>query len=187
MTGRFAWGVIIFLATHINSSASARDSCDCNRCKFISSEISRRFLTKADCILSLFGLLKPSQKTHTRSVSECLSYPSKSDLDSNTADCPISYIDYRWVRLLTVVSFWTFVQMMVIRALRGFPHQGMSHTIHIVLECVLGGSTFLEPPVDSNEFTVKISIIRRRTAQIKPECFAHGHNSCPVTHDWHAM
>jgi len=51
-----------------------------------------RFPKGKDCILSLIWLIKPSFKTNTRSVSECLPYPTITDLGSNTADCPILHI-----------------------------------------------------------------------------------------------
>ena len=43
-------------------------------------------------------MANPSLFTNTRSVSECLPYPTITDLDSNTADCPFHLLDkdHRW-------------------------------------------------------------------------------------------
>lgn len=53
---------------------------------------SPRFPKGADCILSYLRFARPSLITNTRSVSECLSYPTITDLESNTADYPIPNI-----------------------------------------------------------------------------------------------
>jgi len=45
-----------------------------------------------DCILSKLWMVNPSLFTNTRSVSECLPYPTIMELGSNTADCPILHI-----------------------------------------------------------------------------------------------
>lgn len=45
--------------------------------------------------------------------------------------------------------------------------QGFPATRYVALPgAKLGGSTLLEPPVDGNEFTVEIGIVRSRAAEI---------------------
>ena len=72
----------------------------CDKILSPSNGDSCKFPGRPDCILSKLWMANPSQLTNTRSVSECLSYPtigkprmvSQSDLDSNTADYPILHI-----------------------------------------------------------------------------------------------
>ena len=54
-----------------------------------SNGLLQRFPSGPDCILSKLKLIRLSSFTHTRSVSERLSYPIITDLDSNAADYPI--------------------------------------------------------------------------------------------------
>ena len=66
------------------------------------SLLSWRFLTKPDCILIFFKLVKLSRENDNRAVSEGKSYPIITDLDFLPADYPIFIIITREVQLTLV-------------------------------------------------------------------------------------
>ena len=77
-------------------------------------------------------MIIPSSFTNTRSVSECLSYPIITDLESSTADYPFHTFQYSSFTLLPLgsainrVPQQSFLHWVVVNALGTSRHQGIS-------------------------------------------------------------
>lgn len=94
--------------------------------------ISPKFPVEADCILSHLGLIRPSWMTNTRSVVETLPCSIIARLGSKSADCPILNI-ITISEVITLDVFSGFPEKMVVKALRGFPQQGIS-PLRVIVE-----------------------------------------------------